>query len=227
MLAYPDPAHFDYAAFLSESSPYQNLSPLPHTLPSSTGATSLSPVSTSKSSHGDSSASSSSGALTRKSQAQKQRLERRGHTKSRRGCYNCKRRRIKVQKLKRLYQAIGYCCSQISISAKKQDRLADTASRPDWSANTPPNPKSPIRYAKSTRFPASVNFLILFKATSSNTAIQLTRYAILPILLNAMLSITSSQARGSLDTRDPMHCTKRMLKIYMMNDLRVFLADKS
>lgn len=28
--------------------------------------------------------------------AQKQRLERRGHTKSRRGCYNCKRRRIKV-----------------------------------------------------------------------------------------------------------------------------------
>lgn len=27
---------------------------------------------------------------------QKQRLERRGHTKSRRGCFNCKRRRIKV-----------------------------------------------------------------------------------------------------------------------------------
>ena len=29
-------------------------------------------------------------------QRQKQRLERRGHTKSRRGCFNCKRRRIKV-----------------------------------------------------------------------------------------------------------------------------------
>ncbi|KAK7439658.1 C6 zinc finger protein [Colletotrichum acutatum] len=29
--------------------------------------------------------------------AQKQRLERRGHTKSRRGCFNCKRRRIKPQ----------------------------------------------------------------------------------------------------------------------------------
>jgi len=29
--------------------------------------------------------------------ALKQRLERRGHTKSRRGCYNCKRRRIKVE----------------------------------------------------------------------------------------------------------------------------------
>lgn len=28
----------------------------------------------------------------------KQRLERRGHTKSRRGCFNCKRRRIKVSK---------------------------------------------------------------------------------------------------------------------------------
>lgn len=30
-------------------------------------------------------------------QAPRQRLERRGHTKSRRGCYNCKRRRIKVR----------------------------------------------------------------------------------------------------------------------------------
>ena len=29
-------------------------------------------------------------------QQQKQRLERRGHTKSRRGCFHCKRRRIKV-----------------------------------------------------------------------------------------------------------------------------------
>lgn len=37
----------------------------------------------------------SSGAASRARQA-KQRLERRGHTKSRRGCYNCKRRRIKV-----------------------------------------------------------------------------------------------------------------------------------
>lgn len=29
----------------------------------------------------------------------KQRLERRGHTKSRRGCFNCKRRRIKVSRV--------------------------------------------------------------------------------------------------------------------------------
>jgi len=39
------------------------------------------------------------GALVRSAselQRQKQRLERRGHTKSRRGCFNCKRRRIKV-----------------------------------------------------------------------------------------------------------------------------------
>ncbi|KAK8130198.1 hypothetical protein PG999_002578 [Apiospora kogelbergensis] len=28
--------------------------------------------------------------------AKKQRLERKGHTKSRRGCYNCKKRRVKV-----------------------------------------------------------------------------------------------------------------------------------
>ncbi|KAL7795187.1 hypothetical protein V8C37DRAFT_46715 [Trichoderma ceciliae] len=34
--------------------------------------------------------------LRRLPMQQRQRLERRGHTKSRRGCYNCKRRRIKV-----------------------------------------------------------------------------------------------------------------------------------
>ncbi|KAI0096461.1 hypothetical protein F4814DRAFT_129059 [Daldinia grandis] len=36
-------------------------------------------------------------ALTRRSLTQRQIYERRGHTKSRRGCYNCKRRRIKCQ----------------------------------------------------------------------------------------------------------------------------------
>ena len=37
-----------------------------------------------------------SSAVVRSNSNQKPRLERRGHTKSRRGCYNCKRRRIKV-----------------------------------------------------------------------------------------------------------------------------------
>jgi hypothetical protein len=44
--------------------------------------------------------SHNAGALVRsttsEAQRQKQRLERRGHQKSRRGCFNCKRRRIKV-----------------------------------------------------------------------------------------------------------------------------------
>jgi hypothetical protein len=43
--------------------------------------------------------------LARK-QPPKQRLERRGHTKSRRGCYNCKRRRIKCQET---HPACGHC----------------------------------------------------------------------------------------------------------------------
>ncbi|KAK7948255.1 uncharacterized protein PG986_009141 [Apiospora aurea] len=38
--------------------------------------------------------------------AKKQRLERKGHTKSRRGCYNCKRRRIKCQET---YPSCGHC----------------------------------------------------------------------------------------------------------------------
>lgn len=38
----------------------------------------------------------SSGGSTEDRPQPRQRLERRGHTKSRRGCFNCKRRRIKV-----------------------------------------------------------------------------------------------------------------------------------
>ncbi|KAL2133349.1 hypothetical protein VTI74DRAFT_2513 [Chaetomium olivicolor] len=40
---------------------------------------------------------------------QKHRLERRGHTKSRRGCFNCKRRRIKCQETR---PACGHCLKQ-------------------------------------------------------------------------------------------------------------------
>ncbi|KAI1175735.1 C6 zinc finger protein [Nemania sp. FL0916] len=45
-------------------------------------------------------------AIARSSSALKPRLERRGHTKSRRGCYNCKRRRIKCQETR---PACGHC----------------------------------------------------------------------------------------------------------------------
>lgn len=49
---------------------------------------------------------SPSGGSGSASAASKQRMERRGHTKSRRGCYNCKRRRIKCQETK---PACGHC----------------------------------------------------------------------------------------------------------------------
>ncbi|KAL8397815.1 hypothetical protein RB594_004500 [Gaeumannomyces avenae] len=50
--------------------------------------------------------SSSSGDSSRSPPPPKQRLERRGHTKSRRGCFNCKRRRIKCQENR---PACGHC----------------------------------------------------------------------------------------------------------------------
>ncbi|KAI1766608.1 hypothetical protein GGR53DRAFT_485927 [Hypoxylon sp. FL1150] len=49
---------------------------------------------------------SQSEATTSRNAAQRQRQERRGHTKSRRGCYNCKRRRIKCQETR---PACGHC----------------------------------------------------------------------------------------------------------------------
>ncbi|TGJ85479.1 hypothetical protein E0Z10_g3321 [Xylaria hypoxylon] len=45
-------------------------------------------------------------AIVRSNSNQRLRLERRGHTKSRRGCYNCKRRRIKCQETR---PACGHC----------------------------------------------------------------------------------------------------------------------
>jgi hypothetical protein len=95
-----DQQYFDYGAFLqgddadymaedssaSASTNNMGITPPEHSPPHpgpSTGA----------------STNTGSSALVRSTseiQRQKQRLERRGHTKSRRGCFNCKRRRIKV-----------------------------------------------------------------------------------------------------------------------------------
>lgn len=100
MLSYPDPTDFDYAAFLqSDDVPFTDQlgagsHVAGHTSDSSGKATT--PSSDNVSSAG------ASDALVRRQtaqQQQRQRLERRGHTKSRRGCYNCKRRRIKVRAL--------------------------------------------------------------------------------------------------------------------------------
>ncbi|KAL2149606.1 hypothetical protein VTH82DRAFT_8258 [Thermothelomyces myriococcoides] len=53
--------------------------------------------------------SGSSGSSQEQAVVPKPRFERRGHTKSRRGCFNCKRRRIKCQETK---PACGHCVKQ-------------------------------------------------------------------------------------------------------------------
>ena len=122
LLNYPDPNDFDYSAFLQATNQSTNN---PHAAATSAPAYPLIPAHAtstplpffSDSSHVDTPAGSDSPAtgenrassvgstdLARSSggsSAAKQRLERRGHTKSRRGCYNCKRRRIKVGLLMR------------------------------------------------------------------------------------------------------------------------------
>lgn len=75
---------FDYTAFLND----QEIDYLAEDNSSSSSATlALSATSSN---------SSPPTARSPQNSAQKHRHERRGHTKSRRGCYNCKRRRIKV-----------------------------------------------------------------------------------------------------------------------------------
>lgn len=86
-------APFDYGAFLNSGSPsaaFQHLSPAQHQQRLSESSGGLTPSSS------DNRSSGSTGEVIHRGAAQKQRMERRGHTKSRRGCYNCKRRRIKV-----------------------------------------------------------------------------------------------------------------------------------
>ncbi|KAJ2979675.1 hypothetical protein NQ176_g3104 [Zarea fungicola] len=100
ILPYPDPTQFDYGAFLGGdgSMHFQELTP-PHnnnSLSQSPGDATP-PSSESRSPLGNE--------VIRRS-GNKQRLERRGHTKSRRGCYNCKRRRIKCQET---HPACGHC----------------------------------------------------------------------------------------------------------------------
>lgn len=56
----------------------------------------------------------------------KQKLERRGHLKSRRGCFNCKRRRIKVQEPRKMATEDS-TRANYTISVKKHGPHAATA----------------------------------------------------------------------------------------------------
>lgn len=79
--------------------PFAFASQAPHSPPIIPGLAALSDSSAGRATPPSPDGSKTSGDLSQTAgqlQLQKQRLERRGHTKSRRGCYNCKRRRIKV-----------------------------------------------------------------------------------------------------------------------------------
>jgi hypothetical protein len=135
---------FDYTAFLQEeeadylaedSSASASTNTLALTPPQGQSPTDVGP---------------SSGAASRARQA-KQRLERRGHTKSRRGCYNCKRRRIKVllSVLERISEMTGWN-AHVTSSVKRRGRPAVTVSRRDLTASTRRRHRLFIRYFPRT-----------------------------------------------------------------------------
>ncbi|KID83901.1 C6 transcription factor [Metarhizium guizhouense ARSEF 977] len=105
ILTCPDPSEFDYSTFL------QQVEDIPFPDPShntSAGTISESPLGQAPAARSDgwSMSGAADMSVMRRQSAQKQRPERRGHTKSRRGCYNCKRRRIKCQETR---PACGHC----------------------------------------------------------------------------------------------------------------------
>ncbi|KAF4970933.1 hypothetical protein FSARC_2129 [Fusarium sarcochroum] len=98
MLSFTDQPDFDYGAFL-QSDEIISFGESAQSQPQA-------PSDSSDKATPPSSTSGSGGELVVQQSTQKQRLERRGHTKSRRGCYNCKRRRIKCQETR---PACGHC----------------------------------------------------------------------------------------------------------------------
>ncbi|KAL6867972.1 hypothetical protein J3F83DRAFT_765880 [Trichoderma novae-zelandiae] len=111
IMSFPEPSEFDYAAFLQpdnvmgatdamQGHPTASLSGSSGGMqtPPGAGAGSLSSSSNN--------VNTLETSLRRLPAQAMQRLERRGHTKSRRGCYNCKRRRIKCQET---HPACGHC----------------------------------------------------------------------------------------------------------------------
>ncbi|KAJ3471161.1 hypothetical protein MRS44_001260 [Fusarium solani] len=111
------------------------------------------------------SASNASTEVARRQPAQKQRLERRGHTKSRRGCYNCKRRRIKCQETR---PACGHC------------------TKTGLKCEYPAMPQITHQVCLS-RSPKLSSIADMPPAASPNPAFQLTGHALLPALPNTML----------------------------------------
>ncbi|TFB05366.1 hypothetical protein CCMA1212_002816 [Trichoderma ghanense] len=111
IMSFPEPSEFDYAAFLHADDegfidPMQGLSAASLSASSGEGAHTP-PASGARSLSGNSSNHNTLDlSLSRLPAHARQRLERRGHTKSRRGCYNCKRRRIKCQET---HPACGHC----------------------------------------------------------------------------------------------------------------------
>lgn len=100
-LLFPDQPEFDYGAFLqADNITFVDEEQGQSTTNSSNSSGKVTPPSSDGRSTASKSASIASASntteLALQTPAQRQRLERRGHTKSRRGCYNCKRRRIKV-----------------------------------------------------------------------------------------------------------------------------------
>lgn len=98
-MPFPDSSDFDYTAYLHPDAGFvdgvQGYSTA--TLSESSGGVHTPPYASSRSlPNGNNNNSNLELSLRRTSMQQGQRMERRGHTKSRRGCYNCKRRRIKV-----------------------------------------------------------------------------------------------------------------------------------
>ncbi|KAL7821604.1 hypothetical protein V8C44DRAFT_315154 [Trichoderma aethiopicum] len=109
-MSFPEPSDFDYAAFLQADDvgfmgPMQGQSAA--SLSGSSGEGLHTPPASSASMSGNSNNHNTLDlSLGRLPTQARQRLERRGHTKSRRGCYNCKRRRIKCQET---HPACGHC----------------------------------------------------------------------------------------------------------------------
>lgn len=224
ILTYPDPSDFDYSTFLqqAEEIPFHDPS---HSTSAGTISESSPGQATPPSPDGQSvSGSGGDMSVARRQATQKQRLERRGHTKSRRGCYNCKRRRIKVCGAVLCF--LSFCFAHATKTKWRIQSLTllivpgDSSSLrplcqdglevriPLHATNHPPGTNTTTRYLQDTqcrcRLHESTANIAL--ASPPDSSLQLTRHAILPTFPHPVLPPPSIEAGGDLDPRDPMHC---------------------
>jgi hypothetical protein len=131
-------------------------------------------------------------------------IPRKGHTKSRRGCFNCKRRRIKCNER---HPECNHC-----IKAGLQCEYPANIIQSGHRSPTSPCPQEMVNLRSTPgAFVSALQFRQMLAVVNSRHADHV-RHALVPSLFNHSLSSSASGRRQDMDNRDSCLCTQCMFK---------------